>query len=112
MLTKMISTLNQLPMVKFNKIAADEIIAEATEMFNKGWEALSDGIAVQTKGNLVAVKSGNKIISYQAEDFRVESGKVIGKMDKILRETEVQESQKAAFTSQAIITRFYTIKEA
>jgi len=110
MLNKIISTLQNLQQVKFNKIYGDSIIAEATKMFNDGWDKLEDGIVVLTKGNLVAVKKGNLIVKNEMKDFNINMGKLNGNIAKETGTIEVTEDKKEAYLAQAIITKYYTIK--
>ena len=112
MLNKVINALNGLQEVKFNKIYAEKAIADATEMFNNGWDALEDETVLLTKGNLVAVKQGNKMVKYEMNDFRITAGKLIGNIDKITEEREVEDRLKEAYLAQAIITKYYTINRA
>ena len=72
MLEKIIKSLENLLEVRANKIYGDQAIAEATKMYNDGWEALEDGIVVFTKGNKVALKKGNTVENYEMRDFRVD----------------------------------------
>ena len=110
MLNKIIETLKTHPISKGNSIFEKEAIEEATKTFNAGWDALKDGVVIQTSGNMVAVKSGSKIVKYEMKDFRVESGKLIGNINKTIGEIDVPEEKKEAFLAKAIITRFWTIK--
>ena len=86
--------------------------AEATEMYNNGWDALEDGIVVFTKGNLVSVKKGNSVVNYEMKDFNVNMGKLDGNIARTLEEKVVPEDKKNTYLAQTIITKYYTIKRA
>jgi hypothetical protein len=91
------------------------MIEEATAMFNAGWDVLEDGVAIQTKGSYVAVKSGNKVVTNEMDEkigFSINSGKVNGNVTKVIQEKEVSDAQKESLLAQAIITKYYTIKRA
>lgn len=108
MLEKVMQTLGNLDAVKFNSIYKERVMADATEMYNNGWEALEDGVVVLTKGNLVAVKKGNAIVNYEMADFNVNLGKLDGNIKKMIEEKEVPEDKKNAYLAQTIITKYYT----
>jgi hypothetical protein len=112
MLNKVISALENLQEVKFNSIYRTQVMAEATEMFNAGWDALEDGIVVLTKGNLVAVKKGNSIVKYEMADFSVNLGKLSGNIARTIEEKEVTEALKETYLAQTIITKYYTLRRA
>lgn len=112
MLNKIISNLQNLQVIKFNKICGDEVISEATEMFNAGWDKLEDGIVIMTKGNFVAIKKGNTIVKYEMKDFSVNMGKLNGNIAKETGRIEVAEDKKEAYLAQAIITKYYTMRRA
>lgn len=112
MLKKVIEILKKLPEVETNSPYGKEVITEATEMFNKGWDSLEDGIVVLTQDNLVAVKKGNKIVKYEMKDFNVNMGKLSGNIDNEIGTIEVADSKKEIFLVQTIITKYYTIRRA
>jgi len=92
--SRVMDALNNLNEVKFNKIYAEQTIADATKMFNDGWESLEDGIVVNMKGNQVVIKKGNSLVNQEMTDFRVNSGKVHGTVKRIIMEKELDDSQK------------------
>ena len=112
MLNKVIEAMQGLQEVKFNKRYGDQVIAEATETFNEGWEALEDGIVVSYKGNQVAVKKGNTMVISMMKDFSVNMGKLDGNIDHEVKVVEIPESKKTTYLAQAIITKYYTLKRA
>ena len=111
-LNKTICAIENLQEVKFNKVYGDKIIAEATEMFNNGWDKLEDGIVVMTKGNFVAVKKGNVIVKNEMKDFNINMGKLNGNIARETGAMKVSEDKKEAYLAQTIITKYYTIKRA
>lgn len=112
MLNKVIANLNNLPEVRDNPIYGKQVIAEATEMFNAGWDAIEDGTVVLAKGDLVAVKQGDTIVKTRMTNFRINLGKVIGDIAQELGTMDVAENKKEEFLAQAIITKYYTIRRA
>ena len=112
MLNKIISTLQKLDEVKFNAIYAEEVLTDATEMYNAGWDMLEDGAVVLAKGNLVAIKKGNTIVKLDMKDFNINKGVLVGNIRKEIGTIEVTEDKKEEYLAQAIITKNYTIKRA
>jgi len=107
---RVLTALNNLDDVKFNKIYASQVMTDATKMFNDGWDALEDGIVVNLVDNQVIIKRGNSLVNQEMTDFRVNSGKVFGTVKRIIKEKELDDSQKLTWLAQAIITRYYTLK--
>lgn len=112
MLNIIIENLEKLDNVKFNKIYREETLAEATKMFEAGWDKLEDGIVILTKGNLVAVKEGRSLVKYECTDFRVNKGNLIAGNKKTIETKEIKEELLEKHLAQAIITKFYTLPRA
>ena len=112
MLNKIIESLEKLQEVRGNKVYGKQIIAEATEMYNAGWEALEDGIVVTYRGNQVAVKNGNTMTMNLMEDFSIRDGKINGNIDHQVKVIEIADDKLNGFLAQAIITKYYTVKKA
>ena len=112
MLNKIITSLENLQEVKTNPMYGKQIIAEATKMYNDGWNCLEDGIVVQTKGNKVAIKKGNSIVMQEMKDFSINLGKLNGNVVSIIDTREIAEDRKFAYLAQAIITKYYTLRKA
>jgi len=112
MLNKVIANLNNLQEVRTNPMYGKKVIAEATEMFNAGWDALEDGAVILTKGNLVAVKKGDTMVKNEMADFRVNLGKLTGNIAREIGVVPVAEDKKEQYLAQAIITKYYTLRKA
>ena len=111
MLTKIITSLQNLQEVKTNPVYGKQIIAEATAIYNAGWDSLKDDIVVQSKNSQVAVKQGNTIVLYQMLDFNIKSGVLDGNIKNVIKIIEVTEDKKNVYLAQAIITKYYTLKK-
>lgn len=92
-----------------NEANAKEKINEATEMFNAGWNALEDGAVINYKGNQVALKEGDTVKVCLMKDFRINTGRLIGDVDKVVKVVEVTEDKKESYLTQAIVAKYYTI---
>lgn len=110
MLAKVIENLEKLQEVKFNKIYREQVISDATAMFNNSWDALEDGVVVSYKGNQVAVKKGNTVVIYLMKDFSINMGKLNGNIDREVKSMEIPEAKKETYLAQAIISKYYTLK--
>ena len=108
MLNKIINALQELPDVKFNKIWGEEVITEAKEMFELGWDNLADGTVISFKGNRIVMKKGDTVVRCESDDFSVRKGRLIGSA-KELKTIELTEDGKEQCLAQAIVTRYYTI---
>jgi hypothetical protein len=86
-------------------------IAEATAIFNAGWDALEDGRVIKYNGDTVAIKKGNSVVVQKMvrDQWRMNCGKLIGDVKEITKTIDLSESQKEAQLAQAILVRFYTI---
>ena len=112
MLNKIIENLEKLQEVRTNQIYGKKIIAEATKMYNAGWEALEDGIVVTYRGKQVAVKNGNTMVMNLMKDFNIRDGKLDGNIDHEIKVIEIADDKLNGFLAQAIITKYYTVKKA
>ena len=110
MLNKIITSLENLQEVKSNQVYGKQIIAEATKMYNDGWDKLDDGIVIQMQGNKVAIKKGNTVIMYEMKDFNIKSGILDGNIKSTIKIMEIAEDKKNGHLAQAIITKYYTLK--
>jgi hypothetical protein len=119
-LSKIVEAIKNQPLSKGNPLHEREAIEEATNTFNAGWDALTNGAVIMQKGNLVAIReSNNTIVTYEMENgcYEVVSGRLSdkcpNKIKRICKRWDVTtEEQKQIYLAQAIVTRFYTIKEA
>jgi hypothetical protein len=110
MLDKIIDAIMKRDAIKYNKDYAAQATADATQMYNAGWDALEDGTVVQTNGgNIVAVKNGNSVI-VQEIDGHVNMGKLVGDVKEVLKTVDVT-NKKDAFLGQAIVTKYYTVPQ-
>ena len=112
MLDKVIENLQKLQEVKFNKIYGDQVISDATKMFNDGWDVMEDGLVVSYKGNQVAVKKGNTIVINVMRDFNINMGRINGNIDHEVKIMEIPDTKKETYLAQAIITKYYTLKRS
>jgi hypothetical protein len=111
MLNKVFTELEKLDLYKHNPIFAKEAKEEAAERFNAGWEAIEDGTVVNYKGNFVMTKKGDslEVKEMVRNQWRVDCGKLIGDVKRIVETRTVTDDKKEALTAQVIIVRFYTI---
>ena len=87
-------------------------IAEATEMYTAGWDALEDGRVVNHQSNYVMVKKGDSIVVQEMikNQWHINCGTLTGDVKKIVGTKPVDTAEKkAAGVAQAIVTRFYTV---
>ena len=109
MLEKIKTSLSGLLVARGNIVFKNEMLEDATTMFNAGFDSLEDGIVIFAKGKNVMVKQGNKAITYAGIDFRINMGKLIGDLGEILQEKEITEDKKEQYLAQTIVTKYNTI---
>ena len=114
MLNKVIEAIKSAPVAKH--LAASQIadiITDATAMYNAGFDALEDGTVIAYQNNIVIVKQGNTYVRQEMYDnFGIRSGKLTTDVKRVIDTKDIPEDKKTGYLAQAIITKYYTIKEA
>ena len=114
MLNKIIESIKNAPVMKTlaNSQVAD-LIADATTMYNAGFDALKDGTVIACQNNTVIIKQGNCYVRQEmCDNFGIRSGKLTTDAKRVIETKEIPEDRKTVYLAQAIITKYYTIKEA
>ena len=110
MLQKVIDLIMAKPVYKQGGKYATDMIADVTAIYNAGWDALPDGTVIQAKNNQVIVKQGDNLVNQDmGYDYSIRSGKLYGSVKRTIKTIPLNDSQKATYLAQAIITKYYTV---
>lgn len=113
MLNNVIDTIKNAPIMRtLVKSQIDDITADATALYNAGFDALVDGTVIAYQNNIVIIKQGSTYVRQEMYDnFGIRSGMLTTDVKRVIETKDIPEDKKTAYLAQAIITKYYTIKE-